>query len=400
MYNNKQNITTIGIVLSTVPGYSETFFRNKIKGLQSSGFEVVLFVDYTSPDDHLFPCKVVAATDVSGGFIKTVFNSVLSIIKAIIYHPKRSMNLYYLDKKDGKSLQNRLKFAILNQFFLKEKLDWLHFGFGMLANERENVAEAMDAKMAVSFRGYDLYLSPLKHRGCYDLLFQKNAQYHVLSEEMKHTLIDYKINPNKIKVITPAIDVSFFQASNKPDGNNAFVKIVTVARLHWKKGLEYTLEALMHLKQAGVKFHYTIIGDGEEYERLIFAAYQMDIMECITFAGKVAHNAVKEHLEESDIYLQYSIQEGFCNAVLEAQAMGLLCIVSNAEGLSENVLNNETGWVVPKRKPRVLAQKINDVLHLNAYEKQRIRSCAVTRVRNEFNLEKQNQAFADFYNER
>ena len=32
----------IGLVLSSPPGYSETFFRSKIKGLQANGYEVVL----------------------------------------------------------------------------------------------------------------------------------------------------------------------------------------------------------------------------------------------------------------------------------------------------------------------------------------------------------------------
>jgi colanic acid/amylovoran biosynthesis glycosyltransferase len=39
-YNKK-----IGIVLSSTPGYSETFFKSKIKGLQESGYDVTLFVD-------------------------------------------------------------------------------------------------------------------------------------------------------------------------------------------------------------------------------------------------------------------------------------------------------------------------------------------------------------------
>ncbi|MBK7870836.1 MAG: glycosyltransferase family 4 protein [Saprospiraceae bacterium] len=61
-----------------------------------------------------------------------------------------------------------------------------------------------------------------------------------------------------------------------------------------------------------------------------------------------AARANQTYYEKADIYLQYSIQEGFCNAVLEAQAMGLLCIVSDAEGLPENILHGQTGWVVPK----------------------------------------------------
>ena len=66
----------------------------------------------------------------------------------------------------------------------------------------------------------------------------------------------------------------------------------------------------------------------------------------------------KNYLEKSDIYLQYSIQEGFCNSVLEAQAMGLLSIVSDANGLTENIIHNYTGWVVPKMAPKLLANCI------------------------------------------
>ena len=43
-------------------------------------------------------------------------------------------------------------------------------------------------------------------------------------------------------------------------------------------------------------------------------------------------------LNDSDLYIQYSFSEGFCNAVLEAQSKGVLSIVSNAGALSENII--------------------------------------------------------------
>ena len=51
------------------------------------------------------------------------------------------------------------------------------------------------------------------------------------------------------KIIYPSIDVGRFKSSNyskKIDINN--IKFLTVARLHWKKGLEYSIEALSILK--------------------------------------------------------------------------------------------------------------------------------------------------------
>lgn len=396
MKKNPSHKATVGLVLSTVPKYSETFFRNKIKGLKDHGFNVILFVDYRRSEDVDVQCKVVASNNFGKGIFNTFWNSCIAILKSIFYHPKRSYLLYQLNKKDGLGLKNNIKQLIINEFLLTQNLDWLHFGFGMLAVNRENIAESIGARMAVSFRGFDLYLSPLKHQGCYNRLFSKNVNYHVLSEEMKGDLIKQQINQDRITVITPAINVNFFN-SDKSKTQNKPVKIITVARLHWKKGLEYTLEALKILETKGCDFHFTIIGEGSEYERLMFAAHQLQIMHRVSFKGKLPHESVKEHLEASDIYLQYSVQEGFCNAVLEAQAMGLMCIVSNAEGLSENVLHNVSGWVVPKRAPNLLAEKIREVIQLDEVEKKTIREFAVNRVRREFSLEDQNQSFLDFY---
>jgi colanic acid/amylovoran biosynthesis glycosyltransferase len=396
MAHTNTKTPVIGIVLSTVPRYSETFFRNKIKGLQESGFRVVLFVDYLHADDADFSCKVVAAHNFNTGILKMAWYSFLELLTSFFIHPKRSYRFFKLNKTDGIPFKENIRSVILNQFFFSEDVDWLHFGFGMLAVKKENVAAAMHAKMAVSFRGYDLYLSPLKHPGCYTMLFKKEVVYHVLSQEMKQELLDHHIPANSIQVITPAIDTRFFKSPTTKEKRNT-IQFITVARLHWKKGLEYTLDALALLKQSGIAFHYTIIGEGSEKERLVFAAHQLGILEHITFTGKLPQTAVKKHLEQATIYIQYSIQEGFCNAVLEAQALGLLCVVSNAEGLAENVLDGKTGWVVPKRNPTLLAKKIETIVNVSEEEKQNIGVNAMTRVQKDFGLQKQQAAFVRFY---
>ena len=197
--------------------------------------------------------------------------------------------------------------------------------------------------------------------------------------------------------ITPAIDVSVFQPATQNFSQKAKPIFMTTGRLHWKKGFVQTLEALAILKDRGLDFTYKIIGEGPEYERIAFAAYQLGLMERVQFLGKLPHAEVKQQLEDAAIYIQYSIQEGFCNAVLEAQAMGKLCVVSNAEGLAENVLHGHTGWVVPKYSPDKLAQQIKWVLDLGAEEKRKNSEKAKRRVRNSFNIEKQQREFVGFY---
>ena len=386
----------IGLVLSSAPGYSETFFRNNIKGLQKYGHEVTLFLDDAPENGQRPPCKCIVNINLHENGFKRGFRILQIIYRSFFVHIGASYRLLRLDRADGLSVRHALKNVFLNEYLLNHSLDWLHFGFGMLTHNRENVAQAINAKMAVSFRGFDLYLSPLKHPGCYKRLFAKQVKYHVLSNEMKKTLFEQNISATHIDVITPAIDVGFF-TPEKTKNENEILQIITVARLHWIKGLEYILEALTILKQQNIPFHYKIIGAGEERERLIFAAHQLGILDHIDFIGKLPPKEIRLALNEADIYLQYSIQEGFCNAVVEAQSMGLLCIVSNAEGLSENIMDSKTGWVIPKRQPKLLAQKIEEVLIMPISEKRKIQQNAIARVKTNFNLEAQHQAFMAFY---
>ena len=386
----------IGLVLSSAPGYSETFFRNKIKGLQKHGHEVTLFLDDALEKGQRPPCKCIVNINLHENGFKRGFRILQIIYRSFFVHFGTSYRLLRLDRADGLSVRHALKNVILNEYLLNYSLDWLHFGFGMLTHNRENVAKTIGAGMAVSFRGFDLYLSPLKHPGCYKRLFAKQVKYHVLSNEMKETLIEQNISATHINVITPAIDIGFF-TSKETKKENEILQIVTVARLHWKKGLEYTLEALTILKQQSIPFHFRIIGDGEERERLVFAAHQLGILEHIELVGKLSPIEVRQTLDKADVYLQYSIQEGFCNAVVEAQSMGLLCIVSDAEGLSENILDSKTGWIIPKRQPKLLAQKIKEVQNMSLFEKKVIQQNAIARVKTNFNLEAQQQAFKAFY---
>lgn len=395
-HNDQQKQLNIGLVLTATPKYSETFFINKINGLVAQGHNIVLFVDIVGSysNDNV---TIVKMPSLEGNNLSRSFVSALLFLKVILMHPLKTFRHYLLDKKGGISFSRRIKNIILNQVFFSYKLDWLHFGFGMFVINRENVAETINAKMAVSFRGADLFLSPIKHPGCYNRLFKKNVRYHVLSEQMKGVLINEKVHEKNIFVINPAIDTSLFKTTRTKYQNDK-LKIVTTARLHWKKGLVYTLEALAYLQKDDIEFEYVLIGEGDQRERLLFAAHQLGISDHITLTGKLPQAEIIQLLNDAEIYLQYSIQEGFCNSVLEAQAMGLLCIVSNADGLDENIKDGESGWVIHKRQPKLLAKKIMEVYQLPEKAKKDISNNAIKRVEKEFNLEKQKNEFSLFYN--
>lgn len=160
------------------------------------------------------------------------------------------------------------------------------------------------------------------------------------------------------------------------------------------------MESLALLRQRGIDFEYHILGEGDDYKRLFFAAHQLNISDCVVFHGKKTQVEINQHLANSDLFIMYSLDEGFCNSVLEAQAMGCLTLVSNNKALMENVLDGETGWVVQGRNPKALAETIEKVLHLSEVELRRIRENAMQRVNQIFNLNNQKQAFIQFYEDK
>ncbi len=105
-----------------------------------------------------------------------------------------------------------------------------------------------------------------------------------------------------------------------------------------------------------------------------------------------------EAMNWADVFLHASVSEGFCNAVLEAQAMRLPVVTSDADGLPENVDDGRTGFVVPRRDPAALAEKLA-VLAGDAALRREMGEAGRARVEHCFSLPRQIADFDRFYRE-
>jgi colanic acid/amylovoran biosynthesis glycosyltransferase len=389
----------IGLVLLSTPAYSETFFRNKIRFLTEAGHRIVVFADAKKSE-------VKNDFTVRYGFALTDSRlaNILRILKAsyrLLIRSKTAITLYKLNRSDGFATKDNIKSLLVSAHLLGQNLDWIHFGFATAAIGRENVAKAVNAKMAVSVRGYDMAVYPLKHADCFKSLWTKIDKLHYLSDELLRLCIQQGFtNTIKHQKIAPAIDITLFKSVKDEffgHDKSEPVILLAVSRLHWIKGLEHVIIALSHLDNQNAQL--IIVGEGPEHERLLFTAHQRGIAHRVKLVGKKPVKDVKQFYAQAHLFIQYSQHEGFCNAVLEAQAMGVPCIVSNGGALPENVLDGVTGWVVEKQNPVVLAQKINEVLTLPVEKVRAITQTALNRIRTEFTLEKQKEAFVSFYSD-
>ena len=384
----------IGIVLSSGPGYSETFFKTKIIGLSKIGTEVILFArGETNPELN---CKHIRPYPVFKHPLLRALCVVLILPVVFLRAPRSVVRYWKFEKEDGQRSIEIFRSLYLNAHILTNRVDWLHFGFATIALGRENVAMAIEAKMGVSLRGYDINVYPVDNPGCYTQVWRRVNQVHSISEYLIRQAYTLGLSRDKqFQVITPALEIPEYFKDNFETGDP--IHLVTVARLTRIKGLTYGLQAIARLKDQGKKVRYVIVGDGPDEDELKALVESLGLQNEVIFKGVLTHQETLNQIKSSDIYIQPSINEGFCNAVLEAQSLQCLCVASDTGALPENICNNETGWLVKPQDPIALASKIQYVLQLSYEEKERIATSARQRVIKNFKMEQHLSLWKTFY---
>jgi glycosyltransferase involved in cell wall biosynthesis len=243
----------------------------------------------------------------------------------------------------------------------------VHFGYGTLARGRMHVRELLGCKLVLSLRGYDINYFGLDDPGCYDDVWAHADVLHLVSSDIWRRAQRRGCPPDKPHlVITDAIDVATFSAPDRRyeevGSPERPLRLVSVGRLHWKKGYEYGLAAVRALVDAGINVHYRILGDGPHREPILFAIHDLELEDHVELPGARRAGDVREAMSWADVCLHAAVSEGFCVSVIEAQAMGLPIVCTDADGLRENVADDETGFVVARRDAGALAAQLSELV--------------------------------------
>jgi glycosyltransferase involved in cell wall biosynthesis len=129
-------------------------------------------------------------------------------------------------------------------------------------------------------------------------------------------------------------------------------------------------------------------------EELKKQALSLGILERVRFMGQ--RNDIPQLMAASDVSVLASHEEGFSNVILESMAAGLPVIVTDVGGNREAVLDGATGWLVPEKNPREMAQKLVDLLQ----DPERAKSWGEigrNRVKELFTIDKMVQGHTDLY---
>jgi glycosyltransferase involved in cell wall biosynthesis len=190
-------------------------------------------------------------------------------------------------------------------------------------------------------------------------------------------------------VIHNGVDLS---GATVPQTRGGPCRLVTVGRLQAPKDALTLVRALAELPRGA--YEAVIVGDGPDRPALESEVRRLGLESTVGLAGE--RNDVAQLLAASDVFVLSSRSEGLPLSILEAMAAGLPVVAANVGGVSELVLQGETGFLVPPGDPRSLAGALEHLLD-DPGLRGRLGAAARIRVEERFDLVSTRQAHLDLY---
>lgn len=209
------------------------------------------------------------------------------------------------------------------------------------------------------------------------------SSFRLLARKKRMMLIENKIN---LKKYNPIVEPSIYEEE--------CVKVVYVARIGYPKAHEDLIKAWALLNDIKIKKELILIGPNLMGEK--FVSFVKDTVNDNSVSILGSQNNIIDFLQNSDIAVFPSHQEGLPLALLEKMAMALPVIVSDITSLKNVVDDGVNGMYFKCGDFYDLADKIKYLI-LNKAERIRLGTNARSKVREFYGSENIAAMNEDFY---
>lgn len=351
----------IAYILDIFPTISETFIINEILAARKAGTEIVIFAR-KKPKDSLQHTGVFKEFPDVRYFKDPYAITPLEWIKAhaILFLQNPVTYLQTLTFSLARRKQGLLWFfKIVGCYALqiqKKRPQHLHAHFASVAGEYAMlISKILRLPYTFTAHGWhDIFEYP--PQDFRERALQAKKVITVSQYNKNYMAEKFAIPPEKIEVIHCGIKPELFSANGR--SGNTQARILSIARLHPIKGVEYLIEACKILKEKNIPFLCHIIGDGELKEFLEDRIEQMGLHGTVVLEGAQPAEEVRRQLAASDIYVNSSLCEGLSVSIMEAMASALPVVASNVTGVAELIEDGVNGYLVEPKNAAALAGAI------------------------------------------
>jgi phosphatidylinositol alpha-1,6-mannosyltransferase len=171
------------------------------------------------------------------------------------------------------------------------------------------------------------------------------------------------LDADRVTVCPPGVDDAFFQAATTHGPRPLHVLTVTrLTRHSRRKNVDGVLRGLASLR-GEIEFSYSVVGDGDDRQRLAALAEELAIAPHVQFCGTLDDRALRAKYADADVFILASKAsdadvEGFGIAYVEANAAGVPTIASRAGGAIDAVDDGVSGILLDDSSPLAIANGI------------------------------------------
>jgi colanic acid/amylovoran biosynthesis glycosyltransferase len=385
-------VASVLAVVNDFPAPSQTFILRKLQGLSAVGYHITVAAERFSTEARSEGFDLVPLAPWKGG--ASTF-AALGPRRAIVAGRALVGSMAGRDSTLG--ARRRLLLAPI----VSSGPDIVHFEFSGIGVELSDLLdEVRPSRLVVSCRGAAEQIVPLRdpRRGpALAELFARVDLIHCVSEDIAETAESFGAPRDRILVNRPAVPVGdLAPLAGRREPHDGPLRVLSIGRLHWKKGFDDALRAVAMATELGCAIDYRIAGEGPEHEKLSFLAHQLDLGDGARLLGVQRQDEIRDQLAWADVLLLPSLSEGISNAVLEAMASGLPVIATRCGGMDEVIDPGGDGFLVDIGDLDAMQHHLTQIADDRDLAA-RLGRAAGARARAEFDLSRQVQVFVDAY---
>ena len=359
----------IAYILNVFPLLSEMAIVNEISELIDNDHEIKIIALERSKDPffhrEISSKKILSKTHFFRDLDIRRFSSKRMFRFCLFFFELISKNILAFFLRPGGKIRPNLRIAYSCAFIYDCDIIHAHF-----ANDSATLAMELSKILKKPFtftvHAYDIF----KKNNVEDKLLPEKIdsakKVISISEYNKRYLMEkFNFPADKFVVIHAAIKPERFRKIKRRKSDN---HILTVSRLVEKKGLLILVEALSILKNKGIAFHSTIVGEGPLEDAIHSSIKNLKLSKNITFLKSVSDEKLDKILSSTSLFVLPCVKamdgdmDGIPMVIMEAMASSLPIVSTKISGIPELVEDGKTGYLVHANNPCEISKAISKIL--------------------------------------